>query len=753
MDNYFDFTKEPGKELKRIEFEKEYTPKISVIMPFYNDKQYIESAVYSVLNQTFPAFELLIIDDGSKDEESLKKLEEVAKIDKRIKVFHKENEGLAATRDYGTKQASESSKYYFFLDSDDLIEPTYLECAYWTLETHKDASWAYTDSVGFEGQEYLWNKWYDPMKMKKINDLVATALIRKEDFNEVNGYELREKAVNEDWNFWLKMIAKGKFPVRISFYGFWYRRKKVGSELAKSRENKKRALEIINETTKKIKKVKQAIQFPRYNYNWDMINDYNSDILQVKKVKNNKINVLFIIPWMVMGGADKFNIDFINGLDKNKYDITILTTEPGVNIFRQKYKESATVYDLTTFLDQKDWVSFINYIIEKNNINLIINSNSVEGYALLPYLKAKYPELPIIDYVHMEEWYNRNGGYSRDSSGVESVIDKTLTCNQNSTNILIDYFKRKQNEVKTVYIGVDSDKFDPNNYNKEELLEKFEIDKKYVIGFICRIAAQKRPMLLVEIAKKLKERRDDFVILVAGTGDLLKKLKSKVSAYGLNDYFKFIGNIEETQKFYRVCDLTLNCSIKEGLALTSYESLSMGVPVISSDVGGQKELINEETGVIVPLLQDENDINNNKYSEEEINLYVEGIEKIINNLDNYKSKCRERVLNGFTINNMVENMNNILEDVYNNPNKTKIENGFGLSKNLNITKENIVKQFVLSEGRYEWECKQYNTKNDLGEKATRKQIFAEKMWKHSWYRLIIKILKKLGIIKFIKKLV
>ena len=56
MDNYFDFTKEPGKELKRIEFEKEYTPKISVIMPFYNDKQYIESAVYSVLNQTFPAF-------------------------------------------------------------------------------------------------------------------------------------------------------------------------------------------------------------------------------------------------------------------------------------------------------------------------------------------------------------------------------------------------------------------------------------------------------------------------------------------------------------------------------------------------------------------------------------------------------------------------------------------------------------------------------------------------------------------------
>ena len=55
----------------------------------------------------------------------------------------------------------------------------------------------------------------------------------------------------------------------------------------------------------------------------------------------------------------------------------------------------------------------------------------------------------------MEEWYNRNGGYSRDSSAVASVIDKTLLCNKNSENILVDFFKRERKDLETVYIGVD----------------------------------------------------------------------------------------------------------------------------------------------------------------------------------------------------------------------------------------------------------------------------------------------------------
>jgi len=747
--NNFNFNLQPGKQLKKFNFRNDYEPLITIIMPFYNDKDTIEQSVYSVLNQTFPAFELLIIDDGSEDKESLKKLSEIEELDNRIQVLHKENGGASKARDFGVKQSCKSSKYIVFLDSDDLIEPTYLECAYWTLETHKEASWAYTDSIGFEDVEYLWNKWFDSEKMKRENDLVITSMVKKESFLGVNGFDIYEKNVYEDWNLWLKLIAKNEFPVRMNFYGCWYRRKKE-SELNRARANNKRAMEIISETNKTINNVVEAIQFPKNDFNWDIINDKCEDILQVKRKDNGKINILMIIPWMVMGGADKYNIDFIKGLDKQKYEITIVTTEPAVNVYRQEYKESATVYDLTTFLETKDWVPFINYIINKNNINLIFNTNSELGYAMLPYLKAKYPQIPIIDYVHMEEWYNRNGGYSRDSSGVSDVIDKTLTCNENSTQILINHFGRKKEEVKTVYIGVDEKKFNPDNYNKDKLLEKFNIDKKYVIGFICRITEQKRPLLLVEIAKKLRKTRNDFVILVAGTGNLFNKLKSKVATNGLNGYFKFIGNIEETQKFYKVCDLTINCSIKEGLALTSYESLAMGIPVISSDVGGQKELINSETGIIVPLLQDEEDIYDEEYSDEEINLYVDGINKIINNLSKYKSKCRERILNGFTISHMQSEMKEIINNVIEKPNKEKILNGQALTRNINVCKELIVQKFAQNKEKYRWQCEQYNNYYGFNHNNYKWQLFKEKMWRHRWYRIMIKILKKMGINKIIK---
>ena len=749
----FDFSKEPGKKLEKIDFENMsgLEPLISIIMPFYNDKEHIEQTINSLLNQTFPAFEILIIDDGSNDKESVEKLKEIQKLDSRIKVHHKENGGAAVARDYGVSKTAKTSKYIFFCDSDDLLNKTYLETSFWTLETNQKASWAYTDSIGFEGTEYTWNKWFDSNKMKKENDLVITSMIKKDDFNEVEGFNINEKNVYEDWNLWLKLIAKGHFPVHMNYYGCWYRRK-AESELNRARENNERAMEIINATAKTIKGDIKAKQYPLFNYDWDIIKDEVKSIPSVKRSENNRINLLMIIPWMVMGGADQFNFDLISRLDKSKYDITIISTEPAVNTYRQAFEDYATVYDLSTFLDQKYWVAFINYIIEKNNINIILNTNSEFGYGMLPYLKAKHQNIPIIDYVHMEEWYNRNGGYSRDSSGVASVLDKTLVCNENSRKILIDHFGRNEKEVETVYIGVDEKKFDPSKYDRDKLKEKYNLPKdKYIMSFICRISEQKRPMLLLEVIKKLKETRDDFVVLIIGDGNLLNKMKSTAKKYNLLNNMIFMGRTNKTDEIYDVSDLTINCSIKEGLALTAYESLAMGVPVVSSDVGGQKELIDENTGVIVPCMQEEEDIFDFNYSEEEVQNYVDAINKILANLKKYKQNCRKKILNGFTIDQMVIRMSNILENIANKPNKQKkIE-----SDNIDICKELITNRLINISEKYGWEAKEYNSYfgfsiDDI--EGYKFELFKEKMWQHKWYRGIIRFLQKTGIMKQLKKL-
>ena len=748
----FNFKLEPGRKLYNNREYVETFPLISVIVPFYNSEKFIEQTIKSILNQTFPSYEILIIDDGSTNKMALEKLEQIKELDKRIKVFHKQNEGLATTRDYGASKSDEHAKYLMFIDDDDLIEPTFLECGFWTLETNKDAAWAYSDSVGFSSLEYTWNKYFSSEKMKKENDLVSAALVRKTDFFLVNGYNLKEKAVNEDWNFWLKLLSKEKFPVHMSFYGEWYRRKENG-ELQRSRENKERSLEIINNTAKGVTKEIKAKQYPCYNYNYELIEDNLKNIEIPKRInKKDTINILFIIPWMVTGGADLFNLSLVKGLNKERYEITIISTEPNENVLRQEFEnnENVRVYDLTSFLDKRYWVAFVNYIIQKENINLIFNSNSKTGYSMLPYIKSMYPEIPILDYVHMEEWYNRNGGYSRYSSMYNSIIDKTMVCNGNSKKVLEEHFKRNPDEVQTVYIGVDEEKFNPDRYNKEELEKKYlgDTTNKKIISFICRISEQKRPLLFLEIIKKLKEKRQDFKVLVVGDGNLLGKMKEKAKKMNLLEDIIFLGEIKNTEEIYKISNVTVNCSLKEGLALTSYESLSMNVPIVSSDVGGQKELISKDVGEIVKLMQNEEDVYLEKYSPEEINSYVKAINKVLDNLETYKSNCRKRICENFTISKMIEKMDSIFEETHKNPSKKKIENGYGLSNNKDITKELITANFKSDELEYKWECSEYERKvygknySAFGLNS-RRELLKEKLWQIPAWRFMIKIYHKI----------
>lgn len=735
-------------------------PVISVITPFYNGGEYIEDAAKSLINQSFPYWEWIIIDDGSTKSESLEKLEsikEISQLKGKVKIVHKENEGPAAARDYGVNYTDENVKYLCFLDEDDLFTKEYLECAYWTLETNKEATWTYSGTVTFGAVNFLWRQWFDSEKMKRENLLPIACVVKKEDFLKVNGFELREKSIYEDWNLWLKFLQHEMIPIRMNFFGFWYRKKPGEGELVRARENHERAMQIVNETATKIKKEVRAIQYPRDDFNWDIIIEDIDTLVKPKYEKNAKKKILFIIPWMTMGGADKFNLDFMKGLDKDKFEIIVITTVPNQNLWRQEFEnESKYLYDLTTFLDRKYWLAFINYIIEKENIDLVFNTNSLYGYSIIPYLKARYSNIPIIDYIHMEEWYYRNGGFSRECIGASPFVDKTYVCNKNSEDILVNHFGKKPEEVETVYIGVDEKKFDPIKYDKNVFIEKHKLNKKIenkkVIGFIARIDLQKRPYLLIEIINKLSKKRKDFVVVVAGDGPMLSKIKSKAKSYRIEQFVEFIGSVKETEEFYGICDMTLNCSIKEGLALTAYESLAMGVPVVSADVGGQRELIDKNTGVIVPCLQAEEDVHIFKYEDEEIDNYVQGIEKVLDNLDEYKSKCREKILQGFTIDHMKTKMNEILGNTIENPNKEKIENGKSLSNSKELAKELIVKELMIGKNDYKWLSEQLIFETFGSVTGIDKfNYLKERLWKNPFYRIMIKIMQKTGLMHILKK--
>jgi glycosyltransferase involved in cell wall biosynthesis len=104
---------------------------ISVIVPVYNDEKNLPRCIESILSQTFENFECLIIDDGSTDN-CPGLCEGYAKKDKRVRVFHKANEGISKTRQFGLNHSKGS--YIFFIDSDDWIVPSCFDNIYQTIK-------------------------------------------------------------------------------------------------------------------------------------------------------------------------------------------------------------------------------------------------------------------------------------------------------------------------------------------------------------------------------------------------------------------------------------------------------------------------------------------------------------------------------------------------------------------------------------------------------------------------------------------
>ena len=685
-----DFSRKPGQKIEKIgELINKEKPTISIITPFYNGGKTLLETANSVFNQTYPYFEWIIVDDGSKDKESLKKLDEVAKMDKRIKVFHKENGGPSIARDYGIDNASPETKYIFFLDCDDILDKTMLECLYWTLETHPEGSFAYATMVNFGEKEFLWEKYLTVDDEKEENLICISTMVRKEDLLEVGCFGIKEKAMYEDWNLWLKLLEKGKVPIRVNAPIFWYRYSNSG-EFSRANKNKENAMRYVNETASRITNDVDIIQFPREGKQYDTVKAH-PDMVLPKYKKDQKTKILFIIPWAVTGGADFFNIDLIKRLDKEKYEVILLMTTPNDNVIRQDYEEICSeVYDMSTFLERSDYINFADYMMESRNIDLVMVSNTQYGYYMIPYLKRKYPQVPFIDYIHSIDLADPREGFGRCSMDVDPYLTMTYVCNNFTKNQLIKDYHRKN--VETLYIGTDDKKFNPAKYDKKEMREKYQIPQdKTVISFIARLSHEKRPTMFVEIGKRLVEKNPNLYFVIAGDGYLYHDVSSQI-----DDNFIMLGMIQNTEEIYALSDMTLNCSSLEGLALTSYESLSMGVPVISTDVGGQTELIDDTVGGIVHYHEDATE----EEYEEEINNYVKETERVIQNIDKIKKNCRKKIQEGFTLDKMGEKFSKIFDESIKEEKKKNTKYPVNNYMEYNLAIESLFKEYF-------YYCKNY----------------------------------------------
>lgn len=102
-------------------------PAVSVVIPVYNSEKYVEKCIQSVMAQTLPDLEIIIINDGSTDE-SGRILRELTQKDSRIVLLEQANQGVAAARNQGVEKAT--GKYITFVDGDDYLQEDYIELMY-----------------------------------------------------------------------------------------------------------------------------------------------------------------------------------------------------------------------------------------------------------------------------------------------------------------------------------------------------------------------------------------------------------------------------------------------------------------------------------------------------------------------------------------------------------------------------------------------------------------------------------------------
>lgn len=649
--DYFNFSMQPGKE--RAERISNFVGNIYIsIITYYTGKEYIEQTYTSLLNQTFPHWEWLIV--ATKIDESLKKIK---KLDKRIKIIEVDSERIARAQYIAAQQAK--GEILLILAEEDLIDNTMLECGYFTMLTNPEGVWAYSRMVNFDKKNGLYNKKLTIYEMAKKNIISKCAFIRKERFLELDKYMNLPMEVHEDWYMWLYFLSKNYIPIKMDFYGYWHRKTETEKSLLIEKNDKKSKIskEYIDKMKAEIKIDTNTIEFDKI-YSIDY-KDIPKKIELTKKdifEPNNKKKILFILPWFVVGGADIFNLNLIKGLREKGYEITVITTEKCNYVLRQKVEALVDEYfDLTTFLKEKDWASFIYHIIKSRKIQCVFISNSFYGYYVLPWLKYHFKEISFVDYIHAENWTLRNGGFPKDSNSVATYLDATYTCTKHLKDMMYTIMNRHVKNIKPVYIGAD-----PIFYNndviydgEEELKEKYK--GKEVILFIGRIVHYKRPLFAIEMFKKILNTRKNVKLVIVGDGLALDDVRRKIKEEHLEEYIDLYGMQDDVRRFYKIANVTLICSLREGLTLTTYESLSMGVPVVSCDIGGQKELIENDCGYLIRPYQMPEQQFEFDYSEDEIEEYKEAIEKVLDNKENinYKEICRNKIINKFSIVKMI----------------------------------------------------------------------------------------------------
>ncbi len=640
-------------------------PVVSIVTPYFNTGTVFGETVESVLRQSLQEWEWVIVNDGSTDPEAAAQLAGYRDLDPRIRIVeHDQNRGPGAARNTGFAEAR--SEYIVQLDSDDLLEPTMLEKLYWFLQSHPHYSFVKGYTVGFGAESYVWvNGFHFGEAFLENNRAGITAMVRRSVHQEVGGYNEANRDGLEDWDFWLNCASHGYWGGTVHEPMSWYRRRSAHGDQWANWDGAGREAAFRADLKTRYPGLWDG-GFPRVGLEQD---DEYVPIPETIPTSNELVKdqprILLIVPWLTVGGADRVNLDMVTHLTQQGWGVTIATTLDGDYSWEHEFARfTPDLFPMHRFLRSIDIPRFLRYLIGSRKPDVVLVSNSELGYQLLPYLRAHCPEPTYMDLAHAEQDDWKSGGHPNLSVLAGDQLDLTVVVSRHLKRWMVDR-GADADRITVCHLGVDADRWRPDPAVRTRVRREFGVsDGTTLIAFAGRLAPEKQPHVLAGTVRSLVRSNRDVVAVVAGDGPDRAWLEEYRIDHLLDDRCLVLGAVsaERVRELLRAADIFFLPSEREGIALSIFEAMACGVPVVAADVGGQAELVIPSTGILV----DRTGV------ADEVDAYAAAIGSLVDDPDRRRAMGvagRERVEADFTLDAMYR----------------RLEEAFGLARSRHAT--------------------------------------------------------------------
>jgi glycosyltransferase involved in cell wall biosynthesis len=603
-----DYTRRPGVwGLERYGYAPSgvtASPLVTILTPFYNTGELFHETARAVFGQSLQQWEWLIVNDCSTDPAALAILDEYRERDPRIRVLdNPENLGLPGTRNVGF--AAARAEYVFLWDDDDLMEPTALEKMWFFLQSQPQFAVVNAWSVGFGAKDYLWPTGFDrAAECLQTNYVTGRALVRKSVHEAVGECDASIRGGMEDWEYWLRLASHGYWGYTLPEYLEWYRRRENHTARWSNIDQEEKRLAFGRFLRERYAKLYEG-EFPqvplRVHEPGEALREGFPDLNRLARSERRRM--VMIVPWLTLGGADKFNLDLVGQLAGQGWELTLATTLAGDHGWLPRFAEyTPDIFPLHHFLHPTDHPAFLRYLVESRQPDVVLASNSELGYEVLDYLRAHCPDRAYVDYCHSEQMHWQDGGYPRYAVKHQQALDLNIVSSQHLKAWMTERGADGA-RIDVVTVNVDASFWRPDGEAGQALREELGIGPaEHVIVFAGRLHEDKQPHVLGGTLHALQQRGVAFHCLVAGDGPERGWLEQYLADHGLAAVVHLLGARlpEQMRGVYNAGDVFFLPSRSEGIALTIYESLACGVPVIGADVGGQRELVTPECGLLLP---------------------------------------------------------------------------------------------------------------------------------------------------------